>query len=326
MRRVEVRAETWPLKQPFVISGLTQMTAEVVVVRIEEDGVAGHGECERADAFDGAEPKVLDAIEALRPRLEAGLDRRQLAAAMPAGYARAAVDCALWDLDAKKAGVAAWRLAGLDEPAPLITAFTISLDKPEKMAREAGRNGHRPLLKLKLGGPGDVERVAAVREAAPGARLIADANESWGPEHLWDDLTELGRLGVELVEQPLPRGFDSALAQAPRPIPVCADESCRDRSSLPALRERYDFVNIKLDKAGGLTEALALAKAAEQEGLGLMVGCNVGTSLAMAPALLIAGRARFVDLDGPLLLARDREPAMTYEGSLVHPAPTALWG
>jgi L-alanine-DL-glutamate epimerase-like enolase superfamily enzyme len=326
MRSLTARAESWPLTEPFVISRLTQTMAELAVVEITEDGLTGHGESERADAFDAQAPRTLDEIEGARAAIEAGIGREALLEAMPAGAGRSAVDAALWDLDAKRAGRPAWELAGLAPPAPILTAYTISLGDPEAMAAAAARHAERPLLKLKLGGVGDLDRVAAVRAAAPAARLIADANEAWDEEILEPYLRGLAEAGVELLEQPLPHGRDAALAEVERPLPVCADEGFTDRASLPALAGRYDCVNIKLDKAGGLTESLALVTAARAAGLGVMVGCMVGTSLSMAPALLVAGRADFVDLDGPLLIAEDRDPGLTYRGSLIDPAPPELWG
>ncbi len=326
MRRLTVSPESRPLIEPFVISRLVQTTAELVVVEIAEDGRVGLGECERTDALDAGAARVVDEIEAARAAVESGVDRRALSRIMPAGAARSAVDCALWDLEAKQAGRRAWRITGLAPPAPITTAYTISLDTPRRMAEAAALNAERPLLKLKLGGEGDLARVAAVRDAAPTARLIADANESWAGATLEGHLRGLAVLDVELLEQPLPRGADHMLAEIDRAIPVCADEGFVDRGSLPGLLGRYDFVNIKLDKAGGLTESLAAARAARQAGLGVMVGCMVGTSLAMAPALLVAGLADVVDLDGPLLLAEDRVPGLRYRGSLIDPAPRALWG
>jgi L-alanine-DL-glutamate epimerase-like enolase superfamily enzyme len=326
-RRLTVRAEQWPLKEPFVISRLTQEAGEVVVVELEEDGAVGRGECERADWYDPARRPVVEEIEALRDALEAGMDREALAAALPSGCARNAVDCALWDLEAKRTRIPAWRLAGLTAPpGPVTTVFTISLDTPEKMAVAAARNRDRPVLKLKLGRDGDPERVAAVKEAAPKARLSVDANTGWSEAQLAAFLPKLAALGVELVEQPFRPGDDAALARIDHAIPIAADESCLDRRSLPALEGRYDFVNVKLDKTGGLTEALALAGEAKERGFGLMVGCNIGTSLAMAPAMLVAQLASFVDLDGPLLLARDRTPGLAYEGSTIRPPVPALWG
>ncbi len=268
---------------------------------------------------------VAGAIEAMRPELAGGIDRDKLQRLMPAGAARNALDCALWDLDAKRAGRAAHELAGLPSPQPLVTAYTISLGSPDDMAR-AAKAAARPLLKVKLGGPGDAARIHAVRQAAPRAELIVDANEAWQARDLAANLAACAEAGVTLIEQPLPAGQDSALAEVARPIPICADESVHDRASLAALAGKYDAVNIKLDKAGGLTEALALASEAERSGFGLMVGCMVSTSLAIAPALLLAQRARVVDLDGPLLLARDRPEGLRYDGSTVHPPVASLWG
>jgi L-alanine-DL-glutamate epimerase-like enolase superfamily enzyme len=245
---------------------------------------------------------------------------------MPQGAARNAVDCALWDLEAKRAGERAWALAGIAAPTPLITAYTLSLGAPEVMAAEARRQARRPLLKIKLGADGDPERMRAVREAAPDAALIVDANEGWGEAMLEANLAAAAACGVALVEQPLPAGKDDLLADIPHPVPVCADESVHSPEDLPRLRRLYDAVNIKLDKTGGLTAGLSLRRAAEDLGLRIMVGCMVGTSLAMAPAVLLAQGAEWVDLDGPLLLARDREPGLRYEGSLVHPPTPELWG
>jgi L-alanine-DL-glutamate epimerase-like enolase superfamily enzyme len=270
---------------------------------------------------------VAAAIEAMRPALERGLTREALQDAMPAGAARNAVDCALWDLDAKRSGVRAHVTAGVDRLRPVTTAYTISLGTPEVMAEAAAKAADRPILKIKLGAPeGDIERIRAVRRAAPAATLIADANEGWTEANLAGHFAACAEAGFALVEQPLPAKADGALAGIARPVPICADESVHDRPSLDRLVGLYDAVNVKLDKTGGLTEALALVEAAEARGLSLMVGCMVGTSLAMAPALVLAPRARFVDLDGPLLLAKDREPGLAYEGSVVHPPAPALWG
>ena len=327
MRDYTARAESWALKEPFVISKMTQYSAEVAVVEIADGGVTGYGEVERADYFEPHLPNVLEALEAARPHIEAGMGRMELLDAMPAGPARAAIDCALWDLEAKRAGKRVWELAGLAAPKPLETAYTLGLDTPGAMAAAAARNAGRPLLKLKLGGEGDIERVAAVRAAAPDARLIVDANEAWTPDMLAPYIAAMAGLGVELIEQPLPRGGDRALADATRTVPVCADESCHDRATLGEVRGLYDYINIKLDKTGGLTEALLLAGEATAMGLGLMVGCMVGTSLAMAPVMLVGGLApRFVDLDGPLLLTRDREPGIVFDASIMHPPPAAVWG
>jgi L-alanine-DL-glutamate epimerase-like enolase superfamily enzyme len=246
--------------------------------------------------------------------------------AMPPGAARNALDCAFWDLEAKRTGQTAHSLAGLPPPRAMVTAYTISLGTPDVMAGAAATSAGRPLLKIKLGGEGDPARIRAVRAAAPRAELIVDANEAWTPETLAANLDACARAGVTLVEQPLPAALDAALAGIVRPIPVCADESLHDRASLAGLAGKYDAINIKLDKAGGLTEALALADEAQARGFAIMVGCMVATSLSMAPALLVAQRARVVDLDGALLLARDRDPGLRYDGSVVHPADPALWG
>ena len=255
-----------------------------------------------------------------------GLDRQALQAAMPAGAARNALDCALLDLEAKTSGQRVWSLLGRPAPTAYVTAYTISLGTPEAMAAATARAAHRPLLKIKLGGDGDGRRIAAVRKAAPESELIVDANEAWTPHNLERNLAECAEVGVTLVEQPLPAGQDEALARVGRAVAVCADESVHDRKSLDALRDRYDAVNIKLDKTGGLTEAMAMADAAHALGFDIMIGCMVATSLAMAPAMLLAQQARFVDLDGPLLLARDRDGGLRYDGSLVYPPEAALWG
>jgi L-alanine-DL-glutamate epimerase-like enolase superfamily enzyme len=265
------------------------------------------------------------AIGELAPRAAAGLSRDALRSILPAGAARNAVDCALWDWEAKRAGRRVWEIAGLPAPNPVTTAYTISLDRPEVMAK-AAREAGLPLLKLKLGAPGDPERLAAVRAATPRTTLIVDANEGWSVENLSENLVACARAGVRLVEQPLPDDDDDALARLARAVPVCADESVHDRTSLARLAGKYDAVNIKLDKAGGLTEALDLATAASRAGFAVMIGSMVATSLAVAPALLLTERARFVDLDGPLLLARDRPDGLHYDGAIVHAPAAALWG
>jgi L-alanine-DL-glutamate epimerase-like enolase superfamily enzyme len=326
MRGLTIRAESWPIAGNFTISRGSKTAADVVVVEIRDGAHVGRGECVPYPRYDETIDGAVAVIERLRPRIEGGLDRAALQAALPAGAARNAVDCALWDLEAKRGGRPAWQLAGLAPPRAVTTAYTLSLGTVESMAAAARANAGRPLLKLKLSGPGDLDRVRAVHENAPRARLTVDANEAWTPEIFTELAPRLAALGVELIEQPLPAGDDAALARLARPVPVCADESCHDTASLSGIRGRYDAVNIKLDKTGGLTEALRLAAAARAEGLALMVGCMVATSLAMAPALLIAQDARWVDLDGPLLLARDREPGLIYEGNLVQPALPALWG
>jgi L-Ala-D/L-Glu epimerase len=269
---------------------------------------------------------VAAAVAAMTPAIAQGLDRARLQSAMPAGAARNAIDCAFWDLEAKRAGRRVYELAALAAPKPLTTAYTISLAAPDEMAQAAAKAGDRALLKVKLGSADDPARIAAVRAAAPKAELIVDANEGWAPDHLARNLAACAEVGVTLVEQPLPAGRDDALVGLSRTIPVCADESVHATASLAALVGKYDAVNIKLDKTGGLTEALAMAAEAERLGLSLMAGCMVATSLAMAPATLVAQRARVVDLDGPLLLARDRPDGLRYEASLVYPPTPALWG
>jgi L-alanine-DL-glutamate epimerase-like enolase superfamily enzyme len=322
--RITVEPETFPLAQVFAISRGARREARVLTVTIEAGGARGRGECTPYARYGETLDGVAAQIGAVDP---AGLDRARLQEILPPGAARNALDCALWDLEAKRGGRPAWALAGLAAaPGPRPTAFTLSLDAPEAMGTEAARNAGRPLLKLKLGAADDLARLEAVRAAAPTAALIVDANEGWTPDEFAQIAPALVRLGVALVEQPLPAGEDAALAEMRRPLPVCADESCHDRASLPALAGRYDMVNVKLDKAGGLTEALALAAAARAAGFGVMVGSMLGSSLAMAPGVLVAQAADVVDLDGPLLLARDRPHPLRYDARGVHPADPALWG
>jgi len=320
--RLMVSEERFPLAEVFTISRGSKTEAAVLTVRAEDGGVAGWGECVPYARYGETLESVRAEIEALPERFS----RAELQALLPAGAARNAVDCALWDLEAKQAGKRAWELAGLARPGPEITAYTLSLGTAEEMRAKAAQNAHRPLLKIKLGTPDDMPRLEAVREGAPGSRIIVDANEGWTAEVYADLAPHLIRLGVELVEQPLPAGADDMLAEIARPLPVCADESCHDRASLPALKGKYDVINIKLDKTGGLTEALALRDAARAEGFRIMVGCMVGSSLAMAPAVLVAQGAMVTDLDGPLLLAKDRAHALSYDAAGVHPPEAALWG
>jgi L-alanine-DL-glutamate epimerase-like enolase superfamily enzyme len=327
MRKLDVTIDRFPIAGKFTIARGTRTEAVVVTATIAEDGARGRGECVPYPRYGETVEGVAAAIEDLRPRIEAGLTREALQTAMPAGAARNAIDCALWDLDAKRSGIRAHVTAGVNRWPPVTTAYTISLDAPDAMADAAARAADRPILKVKFGGPGgDLDRIAAVRRAAPEATLIADANEGWTEGNLAAHLAACADAGYALVEQPLPAKDDEFLRGLSRPLPVLADESVHDRPSLDRLVGLYDLVNIKLDKTGGLTEALALADAAEAKGFSLMIGCMVGTSLAMAPALVLAPRARFVDLDGPLLLAKDREPGLTYRGSVVYPPEPALWG
>ena len=317
-----VTQDRFPIAGAFTISRGSRTVAEVVAVEIRRDGHAGRGECVPYARYG----ETLESVTAQIEGLPGGIGRADLQEALPPGAARNAVDCALWDLEAKVAGRPAWDLAGLSAPGPLVTAYTLSLDTPEAMRDRAAREAHRPILKIKLGTPDDMPRLEAVRAGAPAARIIVDANEGWSAGIYTDLAPHLARLGVALVEQPLPAGRDEALRGLPRPVPLCADESCHDRASLPALEGLYDMVNVKLDKTGGLTEALALRAEARARGFGVMVGCMVGSSLAMAPAVLVAQGAEVVDLDGPLLLAADREEPLRYEGSRLWPAEARLWG
>lgn len=326
MAELSLSVERFPIAGTFTIARGSKTEAVVVEVRITAGGITGRGECVPYARYGETVEGVVAAIESLRPDLAAGLGRDALQHRLPAGAARNALDCALWDLEAKSSGMGCAELAGLPPMQPVVTAYTLSLDTAEAMARAAAAAIDRPLLKLKLGAPGDRERLAAIREAVPDKRLIVDANEGWKAADLPALLDACAAAGVELVEQPLPAHDDRRLARIDRPVPVCADESVHDRAGLAALRERYDAINVKLDKAGGLTEALALAEAAHGLGFGVMVGCMLASSLAMAPALLVAQRARWVDLDGPLLLARDRLPGLHYEGAVVSPPEPLLWG
>jgi L-alanine-DL-glutamate epimerase-like enolase superfamily enzyme len=319
---MKVFDERFALAEVFTIARGSRTHADVLRVEVVRDGITGQGECVPYARYG----ETMGSVRAQVEGLAEGVSRAALQEALPAGAARNAVDSALWDWEAKRAGCRVWDLLGLPAPAPVVTAFTLSLDSPEKMEAAARRHAHRPLLKIKLGTPDDMPRLEAVRRGAPETRIIIDANEGWSAEVYADLAPHLLRLGVAMVEQPLPAGADDMLAEIARPLPVCADESCHDRASLPGLRGKYDMVNIKLDKTGGLTEALALRDAARAEGYAVMVGCMVGTSLAMAPAVLVAQGAQIVDLDGPLLLAEDRDPPLHYDASGVHPPLPALWG
>jgi L-alanine-DL-glutamate epimerase-like enolase superfamily enzyme len=310
----------------FTISRGSRTEVQVVTVTLTCDGVKGVGECVPYARYGESVDSVCGQIMALEGELKAGLDRQTLQSSLAAGAARNALDCALWDLEAKLSEKPVWQLAGLPEPASIVTAYTLSLETPDVMLEAARKNAFRPLLKIKLGGEGDMERLEAVRKGAPDAQLIVDANEGWSATE-YDSLAPvMTSLGVVLVEQPLPASDDAALAGRDRPLAVCADEACHDRQSLASLAGKYDVINIKLDKTGGLTEALALRAAAEASGFGIMVGCMVGSSLAMAPAVLVAQGVDFVDLDGPLLLSEDRQTPILFEGSIVHPASARLWG
>lgn len=319
---ITVTRDTFRLAEVFTISRGSRTEAKVLTVRVTRGGLTGIGECVPYARYG----ESLDSVAEQIAGLPENLTRADLQSLLPAGAARNAVDCALWDLEAKDSGKRVWQLAGLPAPQPQITAFTLSLDTPENMRAAAAKHAHRPLLKIKLGTPDDMARLEAVRAGAPATTIIVDANEGWTAEVYTELAPHLIRLGVALVEQPLPAGADDMLAEIARPLPVCADESCHDCHSLPGLKGKYDVVNLKLDKTGGFTEGLALRKAALEEGYGLMVGCMVGSSLAMAPATLLAQGASYVDLDGPLLLAEDRETPLVFDEAGIHPPTAALWG
>lgn len=314
--------ETFPLRNPFTISRGSKTEARVVTCRVTRGGHSGRGEGVPYPRYGETVAQAVAQIAGLPE----GIGRAALQKALPAGAARNAVDCALWDHEAKAAGVPVWRLAGLAAPQPVQIAFTLSLDTPDRMREAAARNRHRAVLKVKLGTPEDMPRIEAVRAGAPGVRLIVDANEGWTPEVYADLAPHLIRLGVEMVEQPLPQGADGMLAEMARPLPVCADESAHDAASLPGLVGRYDVVNLKLDKTGGLTEALRARDEARRLGLRVMLGCMISSSLSMAPAILVAQGADWSDLDGPVDMAQDRDHPVTYDDRHIHPASPLLWG
>jgi L-alanine-DL-glutamate epimerase-like enolase superfamily enzyme len=326
MRSLEIRSERFALARAFTISRGSKTEAEVIACTVHEGGHAGHGECVPYARYGETVASVRSAIEAISGEIAAGMDRQALLRAMPAGAARNAVDCALWDLEAKLSGRPAHEIAGESTMRPLTTAVTISLGSPEEMAEEARTRADRPLLKVKLGAGMVAERLGAVAEAAPGARLIVDANEGWSDADIEENLAAAARCGAVLIEQPLPAGKDAILRDIAHPVPICADESVHLADDLPKLKGLYDAVNIKLDKTGGLTAAMEMRRQARALGFGVMVGCMVGTSLSMAPALVVAQDADFVDLDGPLLLAADRSPGLVYRGSTVLPPAPELWG
>ncbi|MTI45297.1 L-alanine-DL-glutamate epimerase-like enolase superfamily enzyme [Roseibium hamelinense] len=326
MRTIEINTESFEIAGGFAISRGSRTHAQVLTVKITQGRHTGWGECVPYARYNESLKSVTGQIEALRADLERGLGRKDLQGVMASGAARNAVDCALWDLEAKTNGKPAFQAAGLTAMHAVTTAFTLSVGAPEDMAEAARKAAERPLLKVKLGGQGDDERIAAVRESAPDSTLIVDANEAWDDSCFHANMAACLKAGVDLIEQPLPAGKDAALAEMERPVVVCADESLHTSSDLESLRDRYDAVNIKLDKAGGLTEVLAMQQQARALGYKVMIGCMVGTSLAMAPAALIAQDADFVDLDGPLLLAKDRQPGLKFVGSVLYPPDAALWG
>ena len=324
--KLSAHIERWPIAGGFAISRGVKTEAVVIVAGVSRSGHAGRGECVPYARYGETPEATLAAILAMQAAFDKGIDRNALQTRMPPGAARNALDCALWDLEAKASGQRIWDLLGLDTPRVLDTAYTISLGTPRVMAEAAAKAAHRPLLKIKLGGDGDEARIEAVRRAAPNAELIVDANEAWTEANLERHLAACAASGVTMVEQPLPAGKDQALERVVRPVAVCADESVHDRASLNGLRDRYDAINIKLDKTGGLTEAMAMADAAQALGFDVMVGCMVATSLAMAPAVLLAQGAAWTDLDAPLLLAEDRENPLHYDADGVHPPDVNLWG
>ena len=325
-RKLTIRQETWTLAGVFTISRGSRTEAQVLVAEIRDGDAVGRGECVPYHRYGESLEGVAAQIAVASADIEGAAGRDWLQTAMPAGAARNALDCALWDLEAKLTGRPVWSLAGLAEPGPVTTAYTISLDTADKMAGAARAESRRPLLKLKLTGEGDLERLRAIRAAAPDCRLVVDANESWSADDLTELPTVLARLGVEMIEQPLPADADDALFGIPTPIAICADESCHTSDSVSQLVGKYAMVNIKLDKTGGLTEALKLRDAATKAGFEIMVGCMVGTSLAMAPAMLVAQGAALVDLDGPLWMSRDRDPGLEFAGSEIMPPRPELWG
>jgi L-alanine-DL-glutamate epimerase-like enolase superfamily enzyme len=326
IRTLRVRDERWPTAQTFVIARGAKTEAHVLVVEIEQAGVIGRGEGVPYPRFGETMAGAVGLVESARPAVEAGGSRAELQGLMLASAARNAIDCALWDLEAKLTGEPAWQAAGKTRLDPVKTCLTLSLDTPQVMAEAARAHAGRPMLKLKIGAADDLDRVEAVRAAAPRTRLVVDANEGLGFEDLRRLLPDFARLDVQLVEQPLKVGEDEALEGFSSPVMLCADESLRTRADLELCARRYGCINVKLDKAGGLTEALALVAEARARGLSVMVGCMVATSLSMAPAMIIAQGADFIDLDGPLLLARDREPGLVFEGSMIRPPARELWG
>ena len=326
MLKLSVAPESWPIAGNFTISRGSKTSAEVVVVKLSDGTSTGHGECVPYPRYNETVEGVISALGAARGKIEAGFTHTEIPSLVVPRAARNALDCALWDLEAKRNATPAWQLAKLREPHPMVTAFTLSLDTPEAMAKAAEEAADRPLLKLKLGREGDIERLKLIRRAAPKSRLIVDANEGWSPDQLAELLKACADVGVELIEQPLPAGDDEVLLHIEHTVAICADESAHDLGGLHKLVSKYDAINIKLDKTGGLTEALTLAHAATEMNFKIMVGCMLATSLAMAPAMLVAQFAQVIDLDGPLLLARDRNPGINFDGSLMYPAPPELWG
>ena len=325
-QRLTITRRAWPLARPLMTADGVRTAVDIVVAEIADGDGRGRGEGVPLQRYGESIDSVVAQLEAMKGAVFSGLNRDTLQGALPPGAARNALDCAFWDIDAKRAYCSVAELAGLDAMPPIMTAFTLDFDTPDKMAEQAAANRARPLLRLEVGADGDAERVRAVRQAAPAARLIVDASEGWNERQLGDFLPVLVDCRVQLIEQPLPAGADDALAQLSSPIPICADKSCRTLSDLDRLDGKYQAITIKLDKVGGLTEALALAAEAKRRGLRIMVGGTIATSLGIAPALLVAQQAEMVYLDGPLRLASDRVPGLRYEGSTIHPPDPKLWG
>ena len=324
---LNIHTEAWPLAGAFRISRGTRKVSDVLMVEVNDGNYVGRGECFPYARYGEDIDSVQKQLNSVRSEIEHGLDRQALLNVLAPGAARNAVDCALWDLEAKRAGVRVWDLADLPAPEPVTTVYTLGVDEPAIMGERARENSDRPRLKLKMTGDGaDLERVRNIHKNAPNARLVVDANEGWTIEQYLEYAPQFKELGVEMIEQPLPSTDDEQLRGVDRSIPVCADESCHDRATLKSLVGKYDMINIKLDKTGGLTEALNLRDAALKQGLSIMVGCMIGTSLAMAPGILVAQAATIVDLDGPLLLAEDRNPGLSFTGSIIHPPEPRLWG
>ena len=322
---IDAQEQSWPLDKPFRISRGTRTEARVVVVTVTDGQHIGRGEAVPIRRYDQSPASVLAQIESIKS--VQNLDRQQIQKLLPAAAARNALDCALWDLEAKVSGKRAWELANIPITHEVVTSFTISLDTPAAMAAAAKANATAPILKLKLGGDDpDLARIEAVREAAPATRLLIDANESWTPDHYCNVVPSLRQCAIELIEQPFPADADAVLETLDRPIPVCADESCHTTADLPRLRNRYEVVNVKLDKTGGLTEALVLSERAREAGFQLLIGCMVCTSLGIAPARLLARAADYVDLDGPLLLGRDRQNGLRYDNGRIGIPERELWG
>lgn len=327
MRRyLEATTEVFPVAGSFTISRGSRTEVRVVVCSISQDGIKGVGECVPYTRYGESIEGVMADIQAVSDVISNGLDRQELQHIMKPGAARNAVDCALWDLEAKRSGKTVASTLLPVALKPIVTAYTISLGDADTMAAKAAENVARPLLKIKTGTDDDEARLRAVRAAAPSAQIIIDANEGWTDDNIEHHLAIAAELNIALIEQPLPAGKDAILSRINRPVAICADESVHLTADLASLRDRYDAINIKLDKTGGLTEALLMKREAERLGYTIMIGCMLGTSLGMAPALLLAQDTAFADLDGPLLLARDRVPGLTYEGSLVHPPKPELWG